>query len=90
MLAQHADHAMRNRPEVIITSLCPGPVKTELARTTRQNSIFSNMVTPAFMAVVGKSPDYGARIYLTAALARPEEHVSNLVHSPSNVHLCFG
>lgn len=63
-------------PQVILTSVCPGPVKTELSRSMQENSVVARIAAPIFMTVVGKSPDYGARIYITAALAGPKDHVS--------------
>lgn len=36
----------------------------------------ARIAAPIFMNLVGKSPDYGARIYLTGALAGPKDHVS--------------
>lgn len=65
-----------SRPQVILTSVCPGPVKTELSRSMQENSIIAKIAAPLFMSLVGKSPDYGARIYITGALAGPKDHVS--------------
>lgn len=42
----------------------------------QENSILARIAAPIFMNAVGKSPDYGARIYLTGALAEPKDHVS--------------
>lgn len=56
--------------------MCPGAVKTELSRSMQENSFVARIAAPIFMNLVGKSPDYGARIYLTGALAGPKEHVS--------------
>ncbi|KAI7788827.1 short-chain dehydrogenase reductase family protein [Diaporthe eres] len=61
-------------PQVILTSVCPGAVKTELSRSMQENSFVARIAAPIFMNLVGKSPDYGARIYLTGALAGPKEH----------------
>lgn len=66
----------RPRPQVILTSVCPGAVKTELSRSMQENSVVARIAAPIFMNLVGKSPDYGARIYLTGALAEPKDHVS--------------
>lgn len=65
------------RPQIIVTSVCPGPVKTELSRSMQENSILARIAAPIFMNLVGKSPDYGARIYLAGALAEPAAHVSH-------------
>lgn len=64
------------RPQVILTSVCPGPVKTELSRSMQENSVVARIAAPVFMTMIGKSPDYGARIYITGALAGPKDHVS--------------
>ncbi|KAL1850436.1 hypothetical protein Daus18300_012914 [Diaporthe australafricana] len=61
-------------PQVIVTSVCPGPVKTELSRSMQENSLLARVAAPIFMAMIGKSPDYGSRIYLAGALAGPAEH----------------
>ncbi|KAG6360257.1 hypothetical protein INS49_011313 [Diaporthe citri] len=61
-------------PQVILTSVCPGAVKTELSRSMQENSFVARIAAPIFMNLVGKSPDYGARIYLTGALAGPKDH----------------
>lgn len=71
------------RPQVIVTSVCPGPVKTELSRSMQENSFVARIAAPIFMNLVGKSPDYGARIYLTGALAEPADHVRHTMdHGP--------
>ncbi|KAH8778905.1 hypothetical protein F5883DRAFT_600881 [Diaporthe sp. PMI_573] len=62
------------KPQVIVTSVCPGPVKTELSRSMQENSVLARIAAPIFMNLVGKSPDYGARIYLAGALAEPADH----------------
>lgn len=59
-----------------MTSVCPGAVKTELSRSMQENSVLARIVAPLYMAMIAKSPDYGARIYLAGALAGPAEHVS--------------
>ncbi|KAI3393359.1 hypothetical protein diail_4397, partial [Diaporthe ilicicola] len=64
-------------PQVIVTSVCPGPVKTELSRSMQENSALAKVAAPIFMTMIGKSPDYGARTYLAGALAGPAEHVSH-------------
>ncbi|KAJ0125107.1 short-chain dehydrogenase reductase family protein [Diaporthe amygdali] len=61
-------------PQVIVTSVCPGAVKTELSRSMQENSVLARIVAPLYMAMIAKSPDYGARIYLAGALAGPAEH----------------
>lgn len=48
----------------------------------QESSIVARIAAPIFMNMVGKSPDYGARIYLTGALAEPKDHVS-FPHSPT-------
>lgn len=64
------------RPQVILTSVCPGPVRTEISRSMQENSALARIAAPIFMTMVGKSPDYGARLYITAALTGPKDHVS--------------
>lgn len=43
----------------------------------QENSILARIAAPIYMTLIGKSPDYGARIYLAGALAEPADHVSH-------------
>lgn len=63
-----------SRPEVIITSVCPGPVKTDLSRTMEENSLLVRLLVPVFTNLVCQPSEYGSRIYLKGALAKPEQH----------------
>lgn len=58
-----------------MTTVCPGPVATDIARNISGNSIVARILIPIFFLAQAKSPDYGARIYVNASVAKPEIHV---------------
>ncbi|KAI1826993.1 hypothetical protein F4861DRAFT_494685 [Xylaria intraflava] len=61
-------------PRVIVNSTCPGVVRTDIGRTIAQSSWFMRFAVPAYLRVLGKSTDYGARFYVRAALKPIESH----------------
>lgn len=66
-----------HRPAVIITSVCPGPVETEIARNVEHGMMLRILISMGFKGFA-KSPDYGARVYIRGALAKAEDHVSRV------------
>lgn len=70
------DCADGNRPRVIVNSVCPGMVNTDVARSFAGQNWFMNILVWVYMSSSGKPPDYGARHYVKAALRPKEEHVS--------------
>lgn len=67
---------MTHRPAVVITSVCPGPVMTDIGRTTEHGIVMRFLRSCGYRGL-GKSPDYGSRVYIRAALAEAEDHVSS-------------
>ncbi|KAI4865536.1 NAD(P)-binding protein [Hypoxylon rubiginosum] len=61
-------------PEVIATSYCPGTVRTEISRGIAGYNWLARFIAPIYLAVLGKSPDHGARHCVTAALRSKQEH----------------
>ncbi|KAI1458657.1 NAD(P)-binding protein [Annulohypoxylon moriforme] len=55
------------RPDVIINPVCPGIVKTDIVRD-------SGAIASAFVSVLGKSPDHGARSLVKAGLTTENEN----------------
>ncbi|KAH8728018.1 putative short chain dehydrogenase/ reductase [Phaeosphaeriaceae sp. PMI808] len=60
--------------DVIVNSVCPGLVCSELGRSISSTSIFMRLSVPIYLGVLGKSADYGARFYITAARTMEYEH----------------
>ncbi|KAI1342577.1 NAD(P)-binding protein [Xylariaceae sp. FL0016] len=61
-------------PEIIVNSICPGIVYTDIARNIATQSLFKQYSTPVYLSSVGKCADYGARWYLIAAMSSPDKH----------------
>jgi NAD(P)-dependent dehydrogenase (short-subunit alcohol dehydrogenase family) len=61
-------------PQVVVNSVCPGLVHTDIGRAIANQSRLMKIVVPVYLSILGKSPDYGARFYVTAALRSKEEH----------------
>lgn len=57
------------RPSVIVNPICPGIVKTDITRDL-------GFVAAAFMSVLGKSPENGARSLVKAGLSSEADNVS--------------
>ncbi|KAI0896446.1 NAD(P)-binding protein [Annulohypoxylon nitens] len=55
------------RPDVIVNAVCPGIVKTDITRDL-------GVVATAFMTVLGKSPEHGARSLVKAGLTTEEQN----------------
>ncbi|KAI1388871.1 NAD(P)-binding protein [Hypoxylon trugodes] len=62
------------RPQVVINTMCPGLVSTNLARYHKAKGAVIAVVAGIFMGLFGKSPENGARTYLAACLTKEEEH----------------
>ncbi|KAI1759343.1 hypothetical protein GGR53DRAFT_527500 [Hypoxylon sp. FL1150] len=62
------------KPEVIVTSYCPGTVRTEIARDIARYNWLARLIVPIYMAVLGKSLDNGGRHCVAAAMMPEHEH----------------
>lgn len=67
--------------QVIVNSVCPGLVSTNIARSIVRKSKVMGLLVPIYLGALGKSADYGSRFYLTGALAPKEKHVSILLNT---------
>lgn len=66
--------APRRVVDVIVNSVCPGLVNTEIGRSIADQSWYMRLVTPFYLAIGGKSPDMGARFYVKAAMREEKDH----------------
>lgn len=64
------------RPQVIINTMCPGLVNTDLSRSFAEKSAAFVVFKTVFYGLFGKSAANGARTYVAAGLTKEEEHVS--------------
>ena len=64
------------RVDVIVNTVCPGLVKTDLGRSVSKMSLLMQLCVPTYFGILGKSADYGARFYITAARTSEDKHVS--------------
>ncbi|KAF2241167.1 NAD(P)-binding protein [Trematosphaeria pertusa] len=62
------------RVGVIVNTVCPGLVFTSLGRAIAKGSTLMQLAVPLHASVLGKSADYGARFYVTAARTSEDEH----------------
>ncbi|KAI1093428.1 NAD(P)-binding protein [Rostrohypoxylon terebratum] len=62
------------RPEVIINTMCPGVVATDLSRHLRKLGVFVVFVASIFLGIFAKSPSNGARTYMATCLTKESEH----------------
>ncbi|KAK2828962.1 hypothetical protein FQN49_007230 [Arthroderma sp. PD_2] len=60
--------------KVIVNTVCPGLVFTDITRSLVKNSKLMQLLVPLYLGCMGKSGDYGARFYVAAALTSKEEH----------------
>jgi hypothetical protein len=65
------------RPQVIVNSVCPGLVYTDIARTIANQSLLMRVAVPLYMSILSKSTNYGARFYIAAGRTSKDQHVSN-------------
>ncbi|KAI1456126.1 NAD(P)-binding protein [Annulohypoxylon moriforme] len=61
-------------PEVIINTMCPGIVASDLSRDLRRLGMAVVFAVTIFMGIFAKSPSNGARTYLAACLTKESEH----------------
>ncbi|TAQ84760.1 hypothetical protein B7494_g6919 [Chlorociboria aeruginascens] len=66
-------------PDVIVNSMCPGFVKSDLGRQYKTGFLMS-AAFDAFMSTVPKSTEGGARTLVLAALTKPEENGKYITH----------
>ena len=64
------------RPLVIVNSVCPGMVKTDIGRNIATRSWFHSLCVYLTLLTTAKTADSGARICVMAALKPKEDHVS--------------
>ncbi|KAK3318787.1 hypothetical protein B0H66DRAFT_249760 [Apodospora peruviana] len=61
-------------PLVVVNSVCPGMVKTDIGRHIASRSWFHSLCVYLTLLITAKSADSGARICVTAALKPKENH----------------
>ncbi|KAF5025545.1 hypothetical protein F66182_2353 [Fusarium sp. NRRL 66182] len=62
------------QPKVIVNSVCPGLVHTNIARDISSHSWQMKLAVNLFFATLGKSADYGSRFYVAATQTTADEH----------------
>jgi len=62
-----------DRPEVIVTSSCPGPTKSDLGRQAMSNPVLE-VIGKGLLTIFMKSTSNGAITLVHAAVKGPEEH----------------
>lgn len=67
------------RPQVIVNTMCPGPVKTDLSRHFSEKYAAFVVVRTIFTGLFAKSSADGARTYVAVGLTKEDEHVSTAV-----------
>ena len=67
---------VQNSPLVIVNSVCPGMVRTDIGRHIESRSWFHALCVWATLIVTAKTADSGSRICIMAALKPKETHVS--------------
>ncbi|KAE9363950.1 putative short chain dehydrogenase/ reductase [Stipitochalara longipes BDJ] len=60
--------------DVIVNTVCPGLVHTDIGRSMAKTSRLMELLVPLYTLCLGKSADYGARFYVTAARTSEDEH----------------
>lgn len=65
--------------DVIINTVCPGLVHSDIGRSIANVSWKTRLFVFVYLNALGKTTDYGARLYLTAARTPPQEHGKFLV-----------
>lgn len=63
-------------PLVIVNSVCPGMVHTDIGRQIASRSRIHALLVYLTLVITAKTPNSGARIILQAALKPKENHVS--------------
>ncbi|KAH8811768.1 hypothetical protein F5884DRAFT_289417 [Xylogone sp. PMI_703] len=67
------------RPQVIVNPVCPGLVKSDLARG-HKTSFLMSLAVDAFLNIVPKTTEGGARSIVLAAVTAPSETGKNIRH----------
>jgi hypothetical protein len=67
----------RSRVDVNINTVCPGLVSSDLGRSIVKMSKLMQVLVPVHTGFLGKSADFGARLYISAARTSRGEHVSS-------------
>ncbi|KAI0885302.1 NAD(P)-binding protein [Annulohypoxylon maeteangense] len=62
------------RPKVVVNTMCPGFVASDLSRDLKQLGIVVSLIVTIFTVIFGKSPSNGARTYVAACLTKESEH----------------
>ncbi|KAI1257778.1 hypothetical protein MGN70_000822 [Eutypa lata] len=62
------------RPQVIVNTMCPGPVKTDLSRHFSEKYAAFVVVRTIFTGLFAKSSADGARTYVAVGLTKEDEH----------------
>ncbi|ETS78750.1 hypothetical protein PFICI_08603 [Pestalotiopsis fici W106-1] len=75
------------RPDVIMNTVCPGAVKTDLSRGYAENGVAFRVALGIFSAVFAKSAENGARAYMAAVTTKEEEHGKMVQFYWSNAQL---
>lgn len=65
----------RDRPWVIIATMDPGIVKTDIQKHVIANSSFLRTINSIVTRLLFKTPDHGARILIQGGLTTEEQHV---------------
>ncbi|CAH0050431.1 unnamed protein product [Clonostachys solani] len=73
-ISQRANDA-NGKPQVIVNSVCPGTVNTNIAGHIADEGWSMKVGVATYMMISGKSPDAGARTFITASLLPEEHHV---------------
>lgn len=66
-------------PQIIVNSVCPGFVRTDLAWSIASQSWQWKAIVQVYFAALGKSTDYGARLYVAAASTTKNNHMPILL-----------
>ncbi|CAI6338804.1 unnamed protein product [Periconia digitata] len=64
---------------VIVNKVCPGLVYSDIGRSISKISWTMKLFVAFYLSTLGKSTDYGSRLYLSAARTLPHEHGKFLV-----------
>ncbi|KAK9782910.1 hypothetical protein SCAR479_01253 [Seiridium cardinale] len=68
--------ANAHSPEVILNTLCPGIVNTDLSRNFRDKGAIFIVAIFLFTTLFGKSPENGARTYMASVSTTESDHAS--------------
>ncbi|KAF3070623.1 Carbonyl reductase [NADPH] 1 [Daldinia childiae] len=66
------------RPEVIINTMCPGIVRSDLPRQFMNQSVGYRIFIAIYFSIFSKTAENGARTYVATGLTKENEHVSDI------------